>query len=134
MKGNAMFSGFDRLARLYRDPDNGIVAGVCAGIAEYVGLRPVQLRLLAILGLVFFFVPTIIGYMALALLLKSKPPDLYQADDEAEFWRQARTAPKEALFTLSERFRAFETRLGRLESLVASEEYELRRKFRDLED
>ena len=124
---------FDRLGRLYRDPDNGVVAGVCAGIAEYIGLRPVQVRLLAILGLVFFLVPTIVAYLALALILQPKPPDLYRTDDEAQFWRTVRTAPHQAVSALRERVRTLDTRLGHIESLVASDEYELRRRFRDIE-
>ena len=128
-----MLSAFERLGRLYRDPDNGVVAGVCAGIAEYVGLRPVQVRLLTILGLVFFFVPTVVLYVALALALKPKPPDLYRAEDEAQFWRTVRTAPNQALGALRDRFRSLDARLGHIESLVASDEYELRRKFRDIE-
>ena len=128
-----MLSAFERLGRLYRDPDKGMIAGVCAGIAEYVGLRPVQVRLLAILGLVFFFVPTVVLYVALALALPPKPPDLYRADDEAQFWRTVRTAPNQALSALRDRFRDLDARLGHIESLVASDEYELRRKFRDIE-
>ena len=34
---------------------------------------------------------------------------------------------------MRERFRALEGRLARIESVVASNEYELRRKFRDME-
>lgn len=128
-----MLSAFERLGRLYRDPARGVLAGVCAGIAEYVGLRPVQVRLLMVLALVFFFVPTILGYVALALVLKPKPPDLYRAEDEARFWRTVRTAPKGALDSLRERFGGIDRRLARIESLVASEEFELRRKFRDIE-
>jgi phage shock protein C len=128
-----MLSAFEKLGRLYRDPERGMIAGVCAGIAEYVGLRPVQVRLLVILGLVFFFVPTVIVYVALAFILQPQPADLYRANDEAQFWRHVRTAPKGALFELRDRFRSVEERLARIESLVASEEYELRRKFRDIE-
>ena len=128
-----MLSAFDRLGRLYRDPHNGLIAGVCAGIADYVGLRPVQVRLLVILGLVFFFVPTVIGYVALAFLLQTRPADLYRAEDEAQFWRHARTAPQGAASELRDRFRGLEARLDRIEGFVVSEEYELRRKFRDIE-
>lgn len=127
-----MLSAFDKLGRLYRDPDNGLIAGVCAGIAEYVGLRPVQLRLLVILGLVFFFVPTVVGYVALAFLLQPRPAGLYRAEDEARFWRHVRTAPNGALSELRDHFRGLEARLDRIEGFVVSEEYELRRKFRDI--
>lgn len=128
-----MLSTFERLGRLYRDPEHGMIAGVCAGLAEFIGLRPVQMRLLVILGLVFFLVPTLILYVALALVLPPKPPDLYRTDDEAQFWRTVRATPNQALGALRDRFRALDARLGHIESLVASEEYELRRKFRDIE-
>lgn len=128
-----MLSAFEKVGRLYRDPDHGMIAGVCAGLAEYIGLRPVQVRLLAILGLVFFFVPALVLYVALALALPPKPPDLYRAEDEALFWRTVRTTPNQALGALRERLRDLDRRLGHIESLVASDEYELRRKFRDIE-
>src|SRR6266849_5922956 len=47
--------------RLYRDTENGRIAGVCAGISDYFGVRRSLVRLAAILGLVFFFVPTFIA-------------------------------------------------------------------------
>ena len=34
----------------YRNPYHGWVAGVCAGIAERMGISPIWLRLLAIFG------------------------------------------------------------------------------------
>ena len=36
--------------RLWRDPENGIIAGVMAGVADYVGIRPWQARALALGG------------------------------------------------------------------------------------
>ena len=31
--------------KLYRDPQNGMIAGVCAGVAEYFGWDPTWVRL-----------------------------------------------------------------------------------------
>ena len=31
--------------KLYRDPQNGMIAGVCAGVAEYFGWAPTWVRL-----------------------------------------------------------------------------------------
>ena len=45
--------------RLWRDRDRAILAGVCAGIADYIGVEPIVARLVTVLGLVFFFPPTI---------------------------------------------------------------------------
>ncbi|HLI11078.1 MAG TPA: envelope stress response membrane protein PspC [Alphaproteobacteria bacterium] len=128
-----MFSRFDNLHRLYRDPEHGILAGVCAGIADYFGIPPAYLRLAMLPALLFFFLPTVIAYAVLALVLKPKPPALYRSAAEAEFWRGVRTKPNETVSALRHRFRGLEQRLARMESLVASEEYELRRKFRDIE-
>ena len=33
--------------RLWRDTDRGILAGVCAGIADYIGVEPIVVRLAA---------------------------------------------------------------------------------------
>ncbi|MCI5054797.1 MAG: PspC domain-containing protein [Flavobacteriales bacterium] len=41
-------------SRLYRDPDRRVLGGVCAGIGHYFGIDPVWLRLLWIVGVLFF--------------------------------------------------------------------------------
>ena len=63
--------------RLWRDRERGIVAGVCAGIADYIGIEPIIVRIVAVLGLIFFFPPTIAAYIILAVALRPKPPALY---------------------------------------------------------
>ena len=37
--------------RIYRSRDNRMIAGVCAGLAEYVDIDPTIVRLLFVLGL-----------------------------------------------------------------------------------
>ena len=128
-----MLFGFDRFSRLYRDPERAMLAGVCAGVADFIGLTPVQVRLLVLLGLLFFFVPTVLAYVALAIVLPVRPPGLYLGEEEAAFWQGVRMAPEKTLQSLSARFASCEQRLADIESLVASEEFELRRKFRDIE-
>jgi len=114
--------------RLWRDTDRGIIAGVCAGIAGYI----VVVRLVAVLGLVFFFPPTIVAYVILALVLRPKPPALYASPDEEAFWRGVGTAPADTLHSLKRKFTDLEARLGQMESQVASGDFDLHRKFRDL--
>jgi phage shock protein C len=118
--------------RLWRDTDRGIIAGVCAGIAGYIGVEPIVVRLVAVLGLVFFFPPTIVAYVILALLLRRKPPALYASPDEEAFWRGVGTAPADTLHSLKRKFADLEARLGQMEGQVASGDFELHRKFRDL--
>jgi len=118
--------------RLWRDTDRGILAGVCAGIADYLGIEPIVIRLVAVLGLVLFFPPTIAAYVILALVLRPKPPALYASPDEEAFWRGVGTAPADTLHSLKRKFADLEARLGQMESQVVSGDFELHRRFRDL--
>jgi phage shock protein C len=118
--------------RLWRDRDRAIIAGVCAGIADYIGVEPIVVRLVVVLGLIFFFPPTIVAYVILAIVLRPKPPALYASPDEEAFWRGVGTAPADTLHSLKRKFVDLEARLGQMESQVTSGDFDLHRKFRDL--
>ena len=131
MSPNWRAPGADRW-RIWRDPDHGWIAGVCAGIADHLGIAPGLVRAAAVVGLIAFTVPTAVAYVALALGLKPKPPELFADPAQEAFWRDLRTDPVQTLTALRDRLRRLDRRLGRAETLVASEEFELRRGFRDL--
>lgn len=118
--------------RLYRNRRQGKVAGVCAGIADYFGISPLPIRVLAVLGLVMFFIPTLFAYIIATMLLSTKPEDLFESKDEERFWRGVRKEPKDTVFDLDTRFAETEKRLRAMEAHVTSREFELRRKFKDL--
>ncbi len=48
--------------RLYRDPDAGVIFGVCAGLADYFGVKIWQVRTAAVLMLM---IPMLILFMFL---------------------------------------------------------------------
>ncbi len=118
--------------RIYRDPENGWIAGVCAGIADYAGVDPALVRVASVVLLVFFFVPVVIAYVVFAIVLKPRPAATFASPAEEGFWRDVRTEPGGALHGLAGRFRGLNKRLARMELLVTSDELELRRGFRDL--
>jgi phage shock protein C len=118
--------------RLWRDRERGILAGVCAGIADYIGIEPIVVRIIAVLGLIFFFPVTVVSYVILALALPPKPPSLYDSREEEAFWRSVNTAPTDTFQSLKHKFRDLEDRLAHMEAQVASGDFELHRKFRDL--
>jgi phage shock protein C len=122
----------DNPFRLYRDTSRSWVAGVCAGIADYFGVSVGVVRVLTVAGFVFFFIPAIAGYVALAVLLKPKPGGLFTDAREEAFWRGVATDPPQTFQSLRRKFHDLEQRLGRMEALVTSDEFDLRRKFRDL--
>jgi len=118
--------------RVWRDPEHAWIAGVCAGIADYFGIAPGLVRIATIVGLIFLDIPTIVAYVALAFVLKPKPPALYADPAQEAFWRGLRADPRASLDTVRARLRALDGRLARAEALVTSDEFELRRGFRDL--
>ena len=124
-------SGFDP-GRLYRDTERGWIAGVCAGIADYMGVEPLPVRLAAILCLIFFFVPALVGYIAFAIVLKRRPVAGFDSAEQEALWRGLRNEPAGVLHGLGPRLRGLDGRLRRMETLVTSDEFELRRGFRDL--
>lgn len=127
----AVPGGWER-DRVYRDTENGWIFGVCAGIADYIGVEPLLVRLAALLCLVFFFLPVLLAYAVFAIVLPPRPPALFASEHEEAFWRSVRAGPGEVLHGLNTRLRAVDKRIRRMETLVTSNEFDLRRGFRDL--
>ena len=118
--------------RLYRNPKRGWIAGVCAGIADYVGVTPLAVRLVFVFGLVFFTVPAVLGYVVAGILLRRRPVDLYRDREDERFWARARVEPKATASDLAARIRALDERLRAAEAYVTSRAFRLRRQFDDL--
>lgn len=55
--------------RIYRDTGNGVISGVCAGLAKYLDLDATWVRVAAVAGLILFHVPVLIAYIAATFLL-----------------------------------------------------------------
>ena len=118
---------------LYRDPKNGKIAGVCAGLAANFGLKVGGLRLALILLSVFgFFLPVVVAYIVLAVLLHPKPAHLFKDSDDEAFWRSVVRRPADTVSGLSRRFRELDQRLARMERQVTSPDEVLRAQFRQL--
>ena len=121
--------------RIYRNTRTGRIAGVCAGLADYFGWRVGHVRAGLILLTVFFFPMPIFAYIAAAILIKPDAPIAarYVNAEEERFWRTYSVKPRATLSELKHRFRALDARLADMEKAVTSNEYSLRREFRDLE-
>ena len=63
--------------KLYRNTDNRIIAGVCAGLAEYINIDPTIVRLIwALVGLTG---TGIVAYLVAALIIPEKPSNIIDA-------------------------------------------------------
>jgi phage shock protein C len=119
-------------SRLYRNRRDGMILGVCAGIADYFGVQRWVVRVLWVGGLLMFPPPTIIGYFLLAMLLPKMPEHLYENKDEEHFWRDVRVDPARKFSELRHKFREQEHRLRGMEAYVTSEAYRVHREINDL--
>ena len=62
----------NNVKRIYRSRDNRMIAGVCAGLAEYVDIDPTIVRLLFVLGL-FAGGATFWAYLVMMLVIPEEP-------------------------------------------------------------
>lgn len=115
--------------RLYRDKENAMLAGVCAGLSNYFGLNRKGLRLVAAVCTVFFLPFMVPAYIILAFILPVKPQDLYKDESQEKFWRGVTMAPTDVFSSLSHRFRELDLRLQKMEAYVTSREFEMDREL-----
>jgi phage shock protein PspC (stress-responsive transcriptional regulator) len=74
--------------RMYRDPSDTIIGGVCAGIGAYLNIEPVWIRILFIL-FTFFFGIGFFVYVALWIALPSARSDAHKREMYADGYRSA---------------------------------------------
>ena len=115
--------------RLYRDKENAMLAGVCAGLANYFGLNIKGLRLIVAVSTLFFFPFVVPAYIILAIILPVKPEDLYKDESQEKFWRGMSMAPTDVFSNLNHRFRELDLRLQKMETYVTSREFEIDREL-----
>ncbi|WP_213992349.1 envelope stress response membrane protein PspC [Sodalis sp. dw_96] len=110
--------------RLYRRPDEGMIKGVCAGVAHYFDIPVRLVRIIAVLSIFFgLFMLTLIAYVILAFWLEPAPAD---GNDSASI------PPGRQLDLLEMQFKDSEQHLRGVERYVTSEAFGLRNKFRQL--
>ncbi len=115
--------------RLYRDKQHAMIAGVCAGLANYFGLNRKGLRLVVAVSTIFFFPFVVPAYIILMIILPEQPQDLYQDESQEKFWRGVSMAPSDVFSNLNHRFRELDIRLQRMEAHVTSREFDIDRQL-----
>lgn len=124
---------------LYKDPVNGKLTGVCAGLANYFGVEVWLIRILvisaALLGGSFL---VLLAYVAMSLMLEKQPDNFVEAMKtkkehslKSKPWQQGQNA-KDLLNTLERDFDAMEHKVRNMEAYVTSEAYKVNREFSKL--
>ncbi len=117
---------FEKILRggLYRSRD-GMILGVCKGIAEHFDFSVFWARVITILLLFFSgFWPIVVLYFIAALLMKPEPVIPIQTDEEQEFYDSYLYSRKGAAERLRRRYNNLESRIQRMETHVTSREFD----------
>lgn len=123
--------------RFYRYPQRGWVAGVCAGVADWLDISVRWVRVGTLLGLLISgFFPLALIYAALWYAMDVAPEGHSTRDrepvDRPRVEPATRRTPSEPA-DIESAFTRLERRLRDLEAGVTEPDFKLRREFRDLE-
>ncbi|MEE9381611.1 MAG: envelope stress response membrane protein PspC [Hyphomonadaceae bacterium] len=129
------YTGSPNPKNFRRSRSDRVIAGICGGLADRFGWDPLMVRLIAV-ALLFFtgFGPIMITYLVVWMLTPSRRTDRpHMTPEEDAFWRGVSDRPTATFSNMKYTFRDLEDRLRNLERNVTSEEWRLRKEFRDLE-
>lgn len=122
----------NRFRGMRRIPERGVIAGVCAGVAEYFDWNVRLLRaILVVTLLVSGLFPIVIVYAVLWYVMDPNPPELARPFDAAA---GAPTSTRPTTMTdVKVRFERLDQRLRNIEECVTDREFDLRRELKKLE-
>lgn len=118
--------------RFYRNKDKALIAGVCAGLADYFGFNLKVTRFIAFISLLMAMPVTLIIYFATVVLIPSRKDYARQSEFDAGFRQALRSNPAQTLSDVKRRFQSLDSRLARLERHVTSPRFDLDREIRNL--
>lgn len=117
-----------------RLPSKGVVAGVLAGVGDYMGWNPRVLRVLAVLLFIFVMGPLALCLYALAwYLIDAAEKPGYASTSSSDGGPKSPRGGKGRSGNLRGRFQSLEERLCNLEEVVTSNDFHLKREFDRLE-
>jgi phage shock protein C len=124
---------YDKLSRggIYRSRD-GVIFGVCRGLAEHFDFSVFWARAIAIVFLlVSGFWPAIGLYLIATLLMKPAPVVPLKTEAEQEFYDSYTHSRRMAARRLKRRFENLERRLQRMEHIVTTREFDWESKLQE---
>lgn len=112
--------------KLYRIPEEGMFAGVCAGLAGYFNTPVLAVRIVTVVLMLFgLFIPVTVVYVIMAFTLEKQPARLSAMGEEI-------ISPDRQLKYVDNVFQSNEQRLRELERYITSDTYRTRNQFNRL--
>jgi phage shock protein C len=117
--------------RLYRSR-KGMIFGVCAGLADYLNLKVVWVRVIAVIILLFTGIwPIVVIYLVAALLMNPEPVLPLETEEAQEFYSSYTSSRSLALQRLKRTFDSLDRRVQRIETAVTNKEYDWERRLNE---
>lgn len=118
-------AGLNLNKKLWRIPQQGMVRGVCAGLAHYLDVPVKLVRVVTVLSIFFglAFI-TLVAYIILSFVLDPIPDGTLYSDEAP--------TSSDLLDTVDAELAAGEKRLREMERYVTSDTFTLRSRFRQL--
>ncbi|RDE22722.1 envelope stress response membrane protein PspC [Motiliproteus coralliicola] len=128
-------NGYNR--NLYRNPERGMLAGICAGLADYFDIPLWAARLIAISLFIFVTQLFVIAYIAGYFLLAKRPRRTEQSEGaygqkEEHHLFQYQKPAAQRLKDIHQRMQEIDRKLRRMEGYVTSKRYQFQREINDL--
>jgi len=125
------------LRNLYRNAENGKIAGVCAGFADYFDVPDWLARLVFISIVIFTFQLALIGYVIAIFMMAKRPQTLQnsryseqgKSNDNAGVQRERKVfnyakSASSRLEDIRDRLKRLDEQVGAMESYVTSNKYQ----------
>lgn len=121
-------SRFRGRRKLYRNRKNGLVGGVCAGLADYFEMDVVLVRIFFVVALIVTLQVALLFYIVACFALDNDPDTLMGSDGRLneKFTLRSAYERKSLLNSVQDRFTSVENRLQSLEAYVTSQRFRLR--------
>ena len=115
---------------LYRSR-NGVIMGVCRGLAEYFNFSVFWVRVIFLVLLIFTgFWPVGALYLVAALIMKPEPVIPIHSEAEQEFYDSYTHSRYQAAQRLKRKYANLKRRIQRLEDIVTSPEFNWEDRFK----
>jgi phage shock protein C len=111
---------------------NGLIFGVCRGLADYFDFSTAAMRVIIVIAfLLTGFYPVGIAYVVAGLVMKLEPVLALQNERETEFYNSYTTSRPMALSRLRDTFDSLDKRIQRMESIVTARDYDWDQRLRN---
>jgi phage shock protein C len=111
---------------------NGLIFGVCRGLADYFDFSTAGMRVIIVLAfLLTGLYPVGIAYVVAGLVMKLEPVLALQNERETEFYNSYTTSRPMALSRLRDTFDSLDKRIQRMESIVTARDYDWDQRLRN---